>query len=130
MSLKGFLAIWTVSPAGVLSPTAQILTIPGPGYGPFSLTAVPGKDGSYVSADASLGADVFSISAGAFGKLKLSETTLNISGQGAVCWSSYSRQTGDYYLNDLLTGIITEVALNSKLQLSIVTVSRAGDFVF
>ena len=121
--LKGFFAIWNVSPVGALSPTAQMLTIPGPGYGPFSLTAIPGKEGSYVAADAGLGVDVFTFSAGAPGKLKLSETTLNISGQGAVCWSSYSRQTGDYYLNDLLTGIITEVALNPKLQLSIVTVS-------
>ena len=40
---KGFLAVWNVLPAGVLTPTAQVLTVPGPGYGPFSLTSTPGR---------------------------------------------------------------------------------------
>ena len=101
-----------------------MLTLPGPGFEPFSITQIPGKN-AYLAADPGTGVDVFSISStsGSSGGLKLVETSLTVPDQMAICWSSYSRQTGSYYVNDVLTGIVTEIAVNSQLQASVVNVS-------
>ncbi|KAF8323965.1 hypothetical protein DL93DRAFT_2162066 [Clavulina sp. PMI_390] len=43
-----------------------------------------------------------------------------ISGQGAVCWSARSQKTGSFFVTDILTSMVTEIAVDDNLQGSIV----------
>ena len=88
----------------------------GPGFRPFSFTIVPGRDALF-SGDAAVGADVFRFHGNNF-----TQASLSIPKQAANCWSSHSTQTGNYYVNDLNVGVVTEVHLDSELNPSIVTV--------
>lgn len=114
---QGFFAVWDVDNYGNLSAQARVFNVPGPGYAPYSLTIIPGRN-AYLTADVSLGADVFTFD----GDTKISETSLTVPGQGAICWSSYSPQTGNYYVNDGCTGIVTEIHVDEQLKPSIAAV--------
>jgi hypothetical protein len=115
----GFLAVWNVSQDGTLSDDfAQV----APGQGgllPFSMTVVPGQN-AILATDAGVGFDLFDMSNGATNSSNSS--VVPIQGQGATCWSSFSNQTGNFYLTDIKTSMVTEVNVDKNLKGTIVKV--------
>jgi len=113
----GFLAVWNVSQDGTLSDDfAQV----APGQGgllPFSMTVVPGEN-AILATDAGVGFDLFDMSNGATNSSNSS--VVPIQGQGATCWSSFSNQTGNFYLTDIKTSMVTEVNVDKNLKGTIV----------
>ncbi|KAJ8496724.1 hypothetical protein ONZ51_g944 [Trametes cubensis] len=86
---------------------------PSGGLLPFSMTVVPGKN-AVLSTDPGIGFDVFDLSGGN------SSSAVAIDGQSATCWSSFSTKTGNFYLTDIGTSIVTEVNIDDNLKASIV----------
>lgn len=115
----GFLAVWNVGQDNTLS---ENFTQVAPGTGgllPFSMTVIPGKN-AILATDAGVGFDIFDMSGGAQNGSKSS--VVPIEGQGATCWSSFSKQTGNFYLTDIKTSMVTEVNVNNNLNGTIVKV--------
>jgi hypothetical protein len=83
------------------------------------MTVIPGKN-AILATDAGVGFDIFDMSGGAQNSSKSS--VVPIEGQGATCWSSFSKQTGNFYLTDIKTSIVTEVNVNNNLNGTIVKV--------
>lgn len=109
---------------GNLSAQARIFNTSGSGYSPFSLTIIPGRN-AYLAADVSL-VDVFTFD----GETNISERSFSVPDTVAICWSSYSTQTGNYYVNDALTGIVTEIHLDEELKASVAAVKLIYVFSF
>lgn len=113
----GFLAVWNVNNDSTLSPD---FTRVAPGKGgllPFSMTVIPGKN-AILATDAGVGFDIFDMSGGAKNSSKSS--VVPIEGQGATCWSSFSKKTGNFYLTDIKTSTVTEVNVDNNLKGTIV----------
>ncbi|KAF9055745.1 hypothetical protein BJ165DRAFT_1521722 [Panaeolus papilionaceus] len=49
-----------------------------------------------------------------------SSTTTTISGQAAVCWTAFSPASGNFYLSDIGTALITEVNVDKQLNAKVV----------
>ncbi|KAI0630852.1 hypothetical protein C8Q77DRAFT_230667 [Trametes polyzona] len=109
----GMIAVWDVSGDGALSADFKAVAPPQGGLLPFSMTVVPGKN-AVLSTDPGVGFDVFDLS----GANKSS--AVKIDGQSATCWSSFSTKTGNFYLTDIGTSIVTEVNVDDNLQAKIV----------
>jgi len=113
-STQGFLAAFDVASDGSLSQDFKSIVPGAGGLLPFSMTIIPGKN-AILATDAAIGFDIFDLTSGGN---KSSVTA--ISGQGATCWSSFSPKTGNFYLTDIDTSMVTEVNVNDDLQSSIV----------
>ncbi|KAI0784264.1 hypothetical protein C8Q75DRAFT_724765 [Abortiporus biennis] len=119
----GFLAVWDIAQDGSLSEQFATVTPSQGGALPFSMTLIPGTD-AILSTDPAIGFDIFDLS----GVTSLSGSNLtsskssavSIPGQGATCWSSFSSKTGSFFLTDVQTSIVTEVAIDQNLQGSII----------
>ncbi|KAI0334077.1 hypothetical protein GY45DRAFT_145356 [Cubamyces sp. BRFM 1775] len=109
----GMIAVWDVADDGSLSADFQAVAPPTGGLLPFSMTIVPGKN-AVLSTDPGIGFDVFDLSGGN------SSSATAIDGQSATCWSSFSTKTGNFYLTDIGTSIVTEVNIDDNLKASIV----------
>ncbi|OBZ72608.1 hypothetical protein A0H81_07936 [Grifola frondosa] len=109
----GFLAVWDVNTDGTLSADFQTVTPGSGGLLPFSMTVIPGKN-AILATDAGVGFDIFD-----FGGQNQS-SVVPITGQGATCWSSFSNQTGNFYLTDIITSTVTEVNVDDNLKGTIV----------
>jgi len=113
----GFIAQWDVAADGSLSTNAARLTASAGGL-PFGMTVVPGKN-ALVAADPAVGATTFLIGGTGINETDFSGTNLTaaipISGQGAVCWVARSPKTGSFFMTDIKTAIVTEVALDNNL---------------
>jgi hypothetical protein len=110
----GFLAIWDIQSDNSLSPN---FTQVAPGEGgllPFSMTVIPGKN-AILATDAGVGFDIFDMAGGA-------SSVVPIQGQGATCWSSFSSKTGNFYLTDIKTSLVTEVNVDKDLKGTVVKV--------
>lgn len=121
----GFLAVWQVAADGALSETPQMIAPPQGGLLPFGMSLVPGKD-AVLATDPGAGFDI--IDFGAAGKEQNSvaagnSSVVKVDGQTAVCWSSHSAKTGNFYLTDIGTSLVTEVNVDDSLKASIVKVS-------
>jgi 6-phosphogluconolactonase (cycloisomerase 2 family) len=113
----GFLAVWDVAADGSLSEDFQKV-VPGKGgLLPFSMTVIPGKN-AVLATDAGVGFDIFDFNSQP--KSAGNSSVVPITGQGATCWSSFSKQTGNFYLTDVLTSEVTEVNVADNLKGSIV----------
>jgi len=115
----GFLALWDIMEDGILS---QNLTKVYPGQGgllPFSMTPIPGTT-AILATDAGVGFDIFDLSNIQEASNSSKTTVIPIAGQSATCWSSYSPKTGNFYLTDIGTSIVTEVNVDQNLKGSIV----------
>lgn len=112
----GFIAGWDVDLfTGALSQDAVKSSTPSAGE-PFGLTLIDGTDSLLVT-DTHVGFDIFNYET----PLSVAKTTgFVVPGQHAICWVRHSKQTGNYYLADIATGIITEVHIDNELQGSIV----------
>ncbi|KAJ7593110.1 hypothetical protein C8J56DRAFT_930417 [Mycena floridula] len=109
----GFLATFDVASDGSLSQDFKSV-VPGTGgLLPFSMTIIPGKN-AILATDAAIGFDIFDMTNGN----KSSVTAID--GQGATCWSSFSPKTGNFYLTDITTSMVTEVNVSDDLKSSIV----------
>jgi len=113
----GFLAVWDVASDGSLSQDFQKVAPDAGGLLPFSMTVIPGKN-AVLATDAGVGFDIFDFNAEASQQNRSS--VVPITGQGATCWSSFSKQTGNFYLTDILTSEVTEVNVDNNLKGSIV----------
>ncbi|KAI0358021.1 hypothetical protein OH77DRAFT_1421289 [Trametes cingulata] len=109
----GFLAIWDVASDGSLSSEFTKMDTVSGGSLTFSLTPIPGKN-AFVSTDPGVGFAILDLDD--FSK----SSAIAIPGQGATCWSSFSPKTGNFFLSDANTAIITEVHVDSNLKGSIV----------
>ncbi|KAH9897739.1 hypothetical protein C8Q73DRAFT_641056 [Cubamyces lactineus] len=109
----GMIAVWDVADDGSLSADFKAVAPPSGGLLPFSMTIVPGKN-AVLSTDPGIGFDVFDLSGGN------SSSAVAIDGQSATCWSSFSTKTGNFYLTDIGTSIVTEVNIDDNLKASIV----------
>lgn len=112
----GYLAVWEVNKDGSLSQDHTIIAPPTGGLLPFSMTVIPGNNALLVT-DPGVGFDIFDISTGGNSS---KSSTVPIPGQSATCWSSYSNKTGNYYLTDINTSIVTEVNVDQNLKGTIV----------
>ncbi|KAF8917413.1 hypothetical protein CPB85DRAFT_1431332 [Mucidula mucida] len=123
----GFLAVWDVAADGSLSEDFLSVTPGEGGLLPFSMTIVPGKN-AILATDAGVGFDIFDFgaiaasansSANATGAADRS-SVVAIDGQSATCWSSFSPKTGNFYLTDIGTSLVTEVNVDDNLAGSLV----------
>jgi len=120
---QGFLAVWDIAEDFSLSESFTSLTPASGGALPFSMTLIPGQN-ALLATDPAIGFDIFDLSS-ANGTQSLNATSskdsaVAIDGQGATCWSSRSNKTGNFYLTDITTSIVTEVSVDVQLKASIV----------
>jgi hypothetical protein len=78
----------------------------------FGMTLVGDEGNIVLDADPIFGVSVSRISEST--GLITSSNSLTIPGQATICWSAFSPRTGNYYLTDAGTGIVTEVAVDSQ----------------
>ncbi|KAI0354605.1 hypothetical protein OH77DRAFT_1425666 [Trametes cingulata] len=109
----GMIAVWDVADDGSLSADFNAVAPPEGGLLPFSMTIIPGKN-AVLSTDPGVGFDVFDFTSGN------ASTAVKIDGQNATCWSSFSKKTGNFYLTDIGTDIVTEVKVDDNLKAEIV----------
>ncbi|KAJ7165919.1 hypothetical protein C8R46DRAFT_1219695 [Mycena filopes] len=110
---SGFLAIWDFNADGSLSSTFSTV---GGGALPFSMNHIPGTN-AILASDPGVGYDIFSLNGS---KAKAATVSVPVEGQGAICWSTYSPQSGNFYLIDVGKSIITELNIASSLKGTIV----------
>ncbi|KAJ7650248.1 hypothetical protein FB45DRAFT_13632 [Roridomyces roridus] len=116
----GIFAIWDIASDKSLSSNFKAVQPATGGLLPFSMTVIPGKN-AVLATDAGIGADILDLSGeNAGGVAGGKSSILNITGQGATCWSSHSTQTGNFYLTDILTNEVTEVNVDDNLKPTIV----------
>jgi len=106
----GFIATWDVGRDGLLS-NNFVKTTPNPGQGfqPFGVLNVNGAKDALLVTDLANGMTVYD-----FSKRTPSLHPLTIDGQRDTCWVVYSNVTETYWVSDLGTAQIYEVAVNHK----------------
>ncbi|KAJ7104151.1 hypothetical protein B0H15DRAFT_808771 [Mycena belliarum] len=123
----GILAVWDVAKDGSLSKDFKAVQPAKGGLLPFSMTVIPGKN-AILATDAGLGVDVFDLSAGAAPGIAAGKSSaLKIDGQGATCWSSFSPQTGNFYVTDIGTSLVTEINIDNNLKPKVVKQYAQGN---
>jgi len=116
----GFVASWDVADDGALSANFTASPPAQGGLLPFSMTLIPGKN-AVLATDAGIGFSTFDLSTlGAGGAGTAKSQVFPITGQGATCWSSFSQKTQSFFLTDIRTDIVTEVAVADDLSGKIV----------
>ena len=91
-----------------------------------SQTVIPGKN-AILATDAGVGFDIFDMSnIKAASSNGTKSSVVPIAGQGATCWSSFSKKTGNFYLTDIITAQVTEVNVDNNLKGTIVKVPCSG----
>jgi len=121
----GFIASWDVdSQTGALS-ADFVKSQPAPGGAlPFGMAIIPGKN-AVLATDPASGFDVFDFNNLTSGG---ASSTINVvKGEKAVCWAAFSNKTGNFYLTDIGTGMVTEVNVDGNLQSSIVNQYPQGN---
>ncbi|KIJ35952.1 hypothetical protein M422DRAFT_782374 [Sphaerobolus stellatus SS14] len=115
--VPGYLAVWDVNPfTGALSPEFTKVTLPAGGALPFSITPIEGKNAVLVS-DLALGYEIFDFTNG-------TSAAFPIANQIAICWSTFSKKTGNYYIIDSGRNIISEVSVDPVATLKADTVMQ------
>jgi len=109
----GFLAVWSVDGENNISNDFQKIAPGNGGLLPFSMTLINGQN-AILATDAGVGFDIFDMSG------QNRSSVVPIEGQGATCWSSFSPKTGNFYLTDILTDMVTEVNVDANLKGTIV----------
>jgi len=112
----GFFAIWDVAADGTLSNNFTPIPPNTGGLLPFSMTLINGQN-AILATDAGVGFDIIDLAN--FSSSNRS-SVVPIQGQGATCWSAHSGKTGNFYLTDIKTSIVTEVHVDQNLKGTIV----------
>lgn len=123
----GYLAVWDFVEGKGLSENFLRITPGNGGLLPFSLTTIPGKN-AFLSADPYLGFDIFDFSGGF--KNSSGSSAVAVEGQKAICWSAYSKESGDFYLIDAALSQVIEVNVNNDLKGTMVHVRFPCSFRF
>ncbi len=110
----GFVAVWDIQDDGSLSADFQSVAPPEGGALPFSMTLIPGKN-AILATDPAVGFTIIDLAGNASSAVK-------IDGQSAVCWSTLSTKTGNFYLTDIGTSTVTEVSVDDNLKATVVKV--------
>jgi len=125
----GIIAVWDIAEDKSLSADFKAVQPAAGGLLPFSMTVIPGKN-AILATDAGVGVDIFDLSAGAAAGVAAGKSSvLPIEGQAATCWSSFSPKTGNFYVTDIGTSQVTEIAVDDDLKASIVKQYPQGDGV-
>ncbi|KAI0777135.1 hypothetical protein BC629DRAFT_634728 [Irpex lacteus] len=113
----GFLAVWSVNADGTLSDEFTRVALTTGGVRPFGTVVIPGSNALLV-ADPAVGAELVDLSgiSGATSSSGPRSSILNITGQGANCWSAYSPKMGSFYLADPPNARISEVRVDKNLK--------------
>ncbi|KZV60168.1 hypothetical protein PENSPDRAFT_644501 [Peniophora sp. CONT] len=112
-NFTGFLAAWDIQEDGSLSEDFTKITLPDGGALPFAISNIAGSNGSLFVADAGVGADVFDLKKGVNNASKSNATaTIPVEGQGAVCWTAFSSKISSFFVSDIKTSLITEIAVD------------------
>ncbi len=122
----GFFAIWDVNADGTLSENFTKLAPPTGGAVPFGVSLIPGSN-ALLATDPVVGAEVVDlsgVSSNTTGTLSSSSKSslVNVTGQGAVCWSAHSTKTGNFYVTDIINAQVTEISVDKNLKGTIVKV--------
>ncbi|KAJ4477184.1 hypothetical protein J3R30DRAFT_3657695 [Lentinula aciculospora] len=120
----GFLAVWDIASDGSLSPEFTSVAPSQGGLLPFSMTLIEGRN-AILATDAGVGFDIFDFSSS--DSVSNASSVVPIDGQSATCWSSFSNQTGNFYLTDIGTSMVTEVNVDDNLKGSIVKQYAQGN---
>ncbi|KAI0777134.1 hypothetical protein BC629DRAFT_1594837 [Irpex lacteus] len=120
----GFFAIWDVNADGTLSENFTKLAPPTGGAVPFGVSLIPGSN-ALLATDPVVGAEVVDlsgVSSNTTGTLSSSSKSslVNVTGQGAVCWSAHSTKTGNFYVTDIINAQVTEISVDKNLKGTIV----------
>ena len=120
--MGAFFAAWPLTKKGELASNYTRIATPSGGGLPFSLTAVKGAN-AFMAVDFAVGFDVLDLSEGIESIGRSSKTTaVNITGQMATCWSTYSSARNSYYAIDSVGSIVHEVKFDHSLKASLVNV--------
>ena len=123
----GFLAVWDVNADGSLSENFTKLAPPAGAALLFGTSVIPGMNALLVT-DPAVGAEIIDLS-GLSGNTTLSggsrSSLVNITGEGAVCWTAYSSKTGNFYATDIRTSLVTEINVDKNLKGTVVKVRRS-----
>ncbi|KAI0028782.1 hypothetical protein K488DRAFT_73505 [Vararia minispora EC-137] len=110
--LPGVLAVWDVAPDGSLSSNGTRILTPQVGAVPFALANIPQTPGALLVVDQARGVDVVDFSAGVAKAAATNATEIAVPGQLALCWVAHSPRTGSFYITDLFTYLVTEIAVD------------------
>jgi hypothetical protein len=113
----GFVAVWDVAADGTLSKDFASVPPPKGGALPFGMSLIPGKN-AVLATDPAIGFEVIDLASN--GTAGGASSAVNVTGQTAVCWASHSTKTGNFYLTDIGTSLVTEVNVDADLKPKIV----------
>jgi len=133
----GFVAVFGIDAQGNLSKDFNAVLPPTGGLLPFGMNVIPGASSpSVIVTDPGVGFEVMdlgaSLASAAAGKTPLQSLAVTstaaggqsaattVGGQVAVCWAAHSAKTGSFYLTDIGTSTVTEVAVDKSLKATIV----------
>jgi len=105
----GFIAAWEVAEDGSLSEKFVSNAPAGGGALPFGMTFINGGP-ALLSTDPALGFTVYNFD----GVNAQADTGVAIDGQVAACWVDFSKVTGNFYITDIGTSLLTEVSVDPK----------------
>lgn len=109
-SSVGFIATWDVDRHGNLSPTFTKTYPPtGDGLLVFGMANIVGVPTAVMATDPALGLTIYD-----FSKKKTRFVPLNIPNQVRTCWAVYSKTTESYWITDLGTVEVYEVAVDTR----------------
>jgi hypothetical protein len=114
----GFIATWDIAADNSLSAQFTSIAPPKGGALPFGMSIIPGMN-AVLATDPAIGFDVIPISSKNASAAAAGSVT-NVTGQTAVCWSSHSTKTGNFYLTDIGTSLVTEVNVDASMKATIV----------
>jgi hypothetical protein len=136
--VPGFLAAWDIKSDGSLSTDFHASVPATGGLLPFSMTQIKGNDALLVT-DPAIGFSIYDLSPLSIPhNTSATSSIVKVDGQKAICWSSFSPRTGNYYLSgehpllfkilclylarfeDAGSSAIIETSVSSQLQGSIV----------
>ncbi|THU97700.1 hypothetical protein K435DRAFT_777889 [Dendrothele bispora CBS 962.96] len=107
-SAPGYLAVWDII-NGTLSKDFNTVPAPSGGQTLFGIAPIQGQQ-ALILADPAIGYDIMDFSG------QNRSTAVQVDGQMAICWITYSSKTGNYYMIDAGASRITEVNVDNNLK--------------
>ncbi|KAF8630522.1 hypothetical protein AX15_002868 [Amanita polypyramis BW_CC] len=119
----GYIVVWDVYEDKSLS--AEFKRMIG-GAWVWALTQIPGRN-AFISGDVVTGAEIYDLDALARNSSAQSRN-VQIPGHIAVCWSGYSKVTGNFYLVDFEVPSLDEIHVDADLNGSVVAIHQLDQY--